>query len=89
MDHERIRIEDFIVNIKKSYKSIIKFGYTPEQFFGIAREKNKKIEEAPDGGHLVLAPKERILIENTCKENLVQHLPLEILALLIGNMDFF
>lgn len=51
MDHERIRIEDFIVNIKKSYKSIIKFDYSPEQFFGIAREKNRKIEEEPEGGH--------------------------------------
>ena len=44
MDHERIRIEDFIVNIKKSYKTIIRFDYSPEQFFGIAREKNRKIE---------------------------------------------
>ena len=87
MDHERIRVEDFVINIKKSYKSIIKFGYSPEQFFGIAREKNRKIEEEPDGGHIIAKKAQKIEIDDKCTVNYIKNLPMELLALILSHFE--
>jgi len=36
-----------------------------------------------------LAPKEKILIENKCKDNLIQHIPMEVLTLILNNMELY
>ena len=43
MDQERIKIESFIKNIKRYYSLIIKCGTSPEEFFGVIRDKNQKL----------------------------------------------
>lgn len=48
MNLERIKVEVFINNIKKYYQIIIDTGYTCDDFFYIAREKNQKLEDVQD-----------------------------------------
>lgn len=45
MDFEIIRIQKWILNIKKYMSYIHKKGFTPEQFFDMIRYKNELLEK--------------------------------------------
>ena len=47
MNGQRIPLEDFKKNFKKTYHVVENFGYCPEQFFGIVRYKNLQLEQVP------------------------------------------
>lgn len=51
MDYERIKVEVFIKDMKKYYETIIDCGSSPEEFFDIAREKNKKLLNIHEDSH--------------------------------------